>query len=370
MKPIRAFTKDDIPQVVDMFRRLLLDEDPSRRALPMTVLPEYFEQIFFHNPWYDDTLPSLVYQAESGKIIGFLGVVQRPMTLGDRPIRVAISFHFMVEPESRSSMAGVKLLKAFFSGPQDLSLTDGSGDKGRRVWEGVGGTTALLYSQRWIRILRPTQEAVNLLSKHSWLGKYKVLSPITQTLSALSGIADSAVMGVLPNYFPTLDSDNLEEELDIETFLTHLPDFSKTEALRPVYDKYSLSWLLEQAAQIKLYGSFKKVLVRNARCEVIGWYIYYLNPGELSWVLQFAARKESVSVILDHLFCHARLHGAVAVTGRLYPRYMQELSDKHCFFSRIGGWVLIHSNDNELIHVIQRGDAFLTGLEGEWCLLF
>ena len=80
-----------------MFQRLLLSDGPSLRDLSSAALPDYFEQVFFHSPWHDEELPPLVYQESDGRIIGFLGVVSRRMSLRDRPIRMAISFHLMVE---------------------------------------------------------------------------------------------------------------------------------------------------------------------------------------------------------------------------------------------------------------------------------
>ena len=364
MKAVRPFIKDDIPQVVHMFRRLLLGDDQGRRLLSPAELPEYFEQIFFHNPWYDEEIPSLVYQSGEGKIIGFLGVAPRPMMLRSRPIRMAISFHLMVEPESRNSLAGVQLLKSFFSGPQDLSITDGAGEVGRKVWEGVGGTTAFLYSQRWIRILRPSQFVIDRL------GRRMAYPRAVQALSPLCNLTDAAAAKFLPDFFPKLTSRCTEEDLDADTLLTHLPHFTMTRALQPVYDDLSLQWVLKHAEQMAFYGSLKKVLVRDQHGNVIGWYLYYLKAGKTSTVLQLAARQNTFNEILDHLFDHARRHGATSLIGRLEPQYIQELSDKYCCFNRFGSWTLIHSNNSELLHVIQRGDAFLTGLEGEWCLLF
>src|SRR4029434_7255406 len=115
---------------------------------------------------------------------------------------------------------------------------------------------------------------------------------------------------------------------------------------------------------------FKTALVRDYSREVIGWFMYYLKPGGASTVFQFAARKGAVNAILDSMFNHAWRGGSSSITGRLYPQYMQELSDKRCYFHRVGGWVLVHSNNDKWLDVIQRGDAFLTGLEGESCLLF
>ena len=364
MTPISPFTKDDIPQVAEMYQRLLLQDNPSQRGLTSQALPDYFEQILFHNPWYDEELPSLVYRGNSGQIIGFLGVTPRPMLWQGQAIRAAISYHLMVEPESRASLAGVRLLKTFFAGPQDLSLTDGAGDVGRKVWEGVGGATARLYSQRWTRILRPTQLAL------SRLGRSTPFAPVAQALAPLGTLSDAAIARLLPQFFPPLMSQCSEEELDATTFLCCLPKFVQNRALQPVYDEYSLPWLFQQAAQMSFHGDLKKVQVRDPRGDVIGWYLYYLRPGETSLVLQLAAKKNAFPELLDHLFAHARRHGAAALIGRLEPQYMQELTEKHCFFHRMGSWTLIHSKHPELLHVVQRGDAFLTGLEGEWCLLF
>jgi hypothetical protein len=364
IKPIRPFTTKDIPQVADMFQRLLLSDGPSRRDLPPAALPDYFEQLFFHSPWHDEEIPPLVYQESDGRITGFLGVVSRRMLLRDRPIRMAISFHFMVEPESRSSMAGIQLLRRFFSGPQDLSLTDGAGNIGRKVWEGVGGATALLYSQLWTRILQPTQHVADLLARR------KILAPVARALSPLCHLADTAARRALPRYFPEELTQYSEEELDVETLLHYLPQFSKFWALRPVYDDCSLRWLLAHADRMKHCGDFKKVVVRDSRRDIVGWFMYYLKPGGTSVVFQFVARKNATKEILDYLYNHAWRHGSAAITGRLYPRYMHELSEKLCYFHRNGSWVLVHSNNDELLNVIHRGDAFLTGLEGESCLLF
>lgn len=364
VNPISPFTKDDIPAVAEMFQRLLLQENPSQRGLAPNALPDYFEQVLFQNPWYDEELPSLVYRDSSGQIIGFLGVTPRPMRWQGQPIRAAVSYHLMVEPERRASLAGVQLLKTFFAGPQDLSLTDGASEVGRRVWEGVGGATAMLYSQRWTRILRPSQWAV------SRLGRQKRFARVARTLTPFCSLLDAAAARVLPQLFPPSTSQLAEQELTAETFLTHLPKVCLNRSLQPVYDEDSLPWLFKQAAQMKMSGTFRKVQVSDPQGEVIGWYLYYLKPGEVSLVLHLAAKKKAFPALLNHLFAHARRHGAAALVGRMEPLHMQELTDQSCVFHRMGSWTLIHAKNPELLHAIQRGDAVLTGLEGEWCLLF
>lgn len=364
MKAIRPFSKDDIPQVVDMFQRLLLRNTEGGRLQSRELLPDYFEQIFFHNPWYDEEITSLVYENASGRIIGFLGVTPRPMLMRHHPIRMAISLHFMVEPESRTSLAGIQLLKSFFAGPQDISLTDGAGKVGREVWEGLGGVTTYLYSQRWARILKPSQFVVSQLAKRT------SFASLASVMTPLCRLFDAGTTKLVPKYFPRLNSKYSEEELDIGTLITYLPRLAGNRAIQPVYDDHSLQWIFSHARQMHSYGALQSVLVRDEIGEVVGWYLYYLKSGDMSTVIQIVARKNSFNEILDHLFEHARRHGATALIGRLEAQYIQELSDKYCWFDRFSGWTLIHSQNFEVLHAIQRGDAFLSKLEGEWCLQF
>src|SRR6266540_3693759 len=165
MKSVRPFTKNDIPQVVKLFQKVFFNN--GQTAPSSSKLDAYFEEMFFHTPWTErgtekgtdegdeEEITSLVYETGDGAIIGFIGIIPRRMLLHGRPIRAATSMHFMVEPGSRSTLAGVQLLKTFFSGPQELSLTDSAGAVGRKIWEGLGGATALAYSINWTRLLRP-----------------------------------------------------------------------------------------------------------------------------------------------------------------------------------------------------------------------
>jgi len=47
-----------------------------------------------------------------------------------------------------------------------------------------------------------------------------------------------------------------------------------------------------------------------------------------------------------------------------------ELAALGCGFGRDGPWVLIHSRRPEILPAVERGDAFLSRLDGEWWLSF
>ncbi|HKE32633.1 MAG TPA: hypothetical protein VKD65_12970 [Candidatus Angelobacter sp.] len=370
MKQIRPFVRDDIPQVADLHQQVFgIRGKPAQRPLSPELLQayaDYFEEIFFRNPWYDEALPSLVYQEPAGRIVGFLGVMPRPMLLNGQSIKAALSSQFIVAPESRP--VGMLLLKAFFAGPQDLSLTDEANSISRKLWEKLGGTIALLYSNHWTRPLRPSRFAVSLLS--SFFQESKPWSYLVSASRPICNLADTIAVRKLPRYFQVPVPRVSAKDLKMETLLTYLSEFSNTRSLWPAYDDRSLKWLIKVIAQKELLGALRITAVHNDKREMIGWYLYHLKPGGTSTVLQIVARDNSMNEVLDHLFYDAWRQDSVAVSGRLDPRFAREVSDKYCLFNYGRPWVLIHSHNSDLLQTFRDGDAMLSKLEGEWCMRF
>ena len=128
--------------------------------------------------------------------------------------------------------------------------------------------------------------------------------------------------------------------------------------------------MLDQAARKKRHGELRSRAALGSKRQLIGWYLYYLNAGGVSEVVQIAARDGCFDQVLQQLMADAWRNGATALHGRVEPRFLQELSDRHCWFRREGPWTLIHSRHAEIVAIIQQGDAFLSRLEGEWWLRF
>ena len=351
---VRTFQDTDIPSVAKLYAETFASD-----AMPeQSRIAAYFRELFFENPWRETGLQSFVYEENDGHIAGFVGVLPRRLLANGRPIVAVITLHFMVEPTSRTRLAGIELCRRVFQGPQDLTITDGASDLGRKVWEGLGGSKALLYSFYWIRPLRPTQYLMSRLSSRKYLSAAKYVSlPFCRSADAIiTRFAPSRLKAKTPG-----------PDLDIQTYLHFLPIFAKDAYILPEYEPRTLEWLFRRAADRTDVGKFYKIVVRNAKQETIGWYLYYLVSGGTSTVVQLAGTQDSVKEVLDHLFYHAWVGGSLAVSGRLHPLFVQQLSDKHCFFDRRGPWVLVHSRQPEILHAILQGSAFLTRLEGEWC---
>lgn len=362
MSSVRRFVEEDIPRVADLHRRVFRTAEPTATGC-MEAYRRYFSEVFLNNPCGDDALASLVCEDGSGNVVGFLGVIPRRMLFNGRPILMAVCSQFVVEPAKRGQV-GLRILKRCFEGPQDLSITDEAGDNTRKIWEWCGGATALPYSIHWTRPLRPARVAL------AFLEKGKALAAFAAASAPAAWIVDALATRLAQSPFHLSPPRGSRESLDETVLLACLPEFAADRSLRPDYDDRSVKWVLERAAQREGHGHFRKVLVRDEEREIIGWYLYYVNRGGTGEVLQIAAKAHAVHQVLDHLLDDASRQGAIALSGRLEPAFAQELSEKYCLLYRRGHWMLIHSKKPELLHAIQRGDAFLTRLEGEWCLRF
>jgi hypothetical protein len=355
MSRIRPFVLADVSNVAALHETVFAEVS----HLSTETRRRYFQRVFLENPWYDHTLPSLVDEGENGRIVGFLGVLPRRMSWNGRPVTVAISSQFMVAPSDRG-VPGFLLLKTFLAGHQDLSMTDGASHESVKIWKAAGGTESPMHSIHWTRPLRPLQYGLSFVSARA---------PLLRAAGPLCAVVDAIATHKRRSPF-RLTTRASGEALTVDLILDYADQFVPRAALRPDYDRASLTWLLEMAEQKASSGDLRKVLVRNAANEVIGWYLYYLTRRGSSEVLQIAGRPDNLGEVLEHLFYHAWREGALAVSGRLEPTFLDALRAKHCLFHGRGSPVLIHSRRRDLVDAVRCGDAFLTRLDGEWWMPF
>ncbi|MGH8641472.1 MAG: GNAT family N-acetyltransferase [Burkholderiales bacterium] len=360
MATIRVLAEDDVPAVAALFRRVY----PDQRWTSPAACESYIREPLFNNPWCDFQLPSWVAE-ENGRIAGFYGVMPRWMTLRGRPLRAAVACHYMVDPDCRNGLMALQLAQACLSGPQDLTIADGASDMSRRLWIGIGGAVPLLYSLHWTRPLLPARFALSLLEKRSAL-------PRALTLAArpLGDLADALATRLRPNRFYRENREGADDALDPATVLAHLPEVLRGSALQPVYSERMLACLLERTARKARHGTLRARAVRDGEQRVLGWYLYYAQPGGVGEVIQLAARESSCDRVLQRLLADAWQHGVAAVHGRLDPRFTQALSVRHCWLRTDGAWTLVHSRHADVLEAFQQGCAFLSRLEGEWWLEF
>jgi len=354
---IRRFVEEDIPQVARLHRTAFRLANPPALA----AYRDYFRSVFIENPAGNGPLPSLVYDEGRGRIVGFVGLVPRRLVVGDQSYQAVVSSQFIVDPARRAGMVTVSLAKACLEGAQDLSISDEATDAARRIWEALGGATALFLSMYWTRPLRPAQLAMSCLRQR------RTLAGVAAAASPLARAADALAARFPGSHFRQCKPAASDSDLDAQTILRHAPEFCHRNVLRAKYDKCTLQWLLDRAGRRGAGGRLLKAVVRKDR-EVLGWYVCHLDDEGLADVAELAATPSSIHDVLDLLFYRAWQQGAIAVTGRLDPRFVQALSDKYCFFHRRGPWVLINAKRPELVQRFQTGHTCFSRLDGEWSL--
>lgn len=348
---VRAFRPADIPAVIDLRRRCFPFDTPP----PAARLERDLVGLFFDNPWRDPELPALVYEGAQGRVIAFLGVVPRPMSLGGVPIRAAVTRRLMVDPAHRG-VAALRLLQSVLTGPQDLSLADSATGASRVLWARLGGTTAVLYSIDWFQPIAPARAALGCLS---YMTRSRALDLIARTAGRA---ADAALRHLPGSPFRRVPTRFSGEALSEAELLVCLGDSADAYTLSPGYTPSSLAYLLTMLEG--RFGRLRMVAVRDG-AERIGWYVYGLNRQGIAQVARVAASPGRLSHVVDHLADDAFRHGGAALLGRLEPRLLGELRDPLCIM-RQAPWVLVHSRSAAVLDAIARGDAILSRMEGEW----
>lgn len=358
---IRPLIHQDIPKLARLHTCVAESDDYTHDQV-RTAYDKHFARIFLEHPWHDDRFPSLVNEESDGRITGLLAVMTRAMAFKGRQITMAVSSRLTVDPECRSKLAGVQLMKTFLNGPQELSVADLGNRTSQKLWHTMGGTTSSLYSLNWSRLLRPCG---SILSK---IRRRKMLNPFGILATPFGKLADRILARSSNSPFAFESPSGQIDDLNPTSFVKYLPRFTQHDVLAPTYDHRSAEWIFARLGNMWDHGDVYKVLVRNGCNDVIGWYIYNLEPGEFGEVAQIAATDQTIHEVLRHLFFHAWSNGAVGLMGRLQPRFMHAFSDLSCRFHCTDEVALIHASNPEIVHAFETGNAFLTALEGEHCL--
>ncbi|MGP0020269.1 MAG: amino acid adenylation domain-containing protein [Candidatus Sulfotelmatobacter sp.] len=357
---VRPFVEADLRPVADLWWNFLRH---GKGPAPPAVRSYFSDLYFTDHPLIDDALPSLVYEDKNGKIVGFLGVIRRKMSTCGQSIRAAFGGNFVVHPEARCTAAGLELLKAYMAGDQDLSLTDSANNLSRMLMERLGFRTIVPFSMSWARPLRPSHYAVHAVS--STMGP-ALSASLKFAAKPFCSVVDAVASRFTP--FRRTESNLHAAELEVETLLQCLTDSRGDFSLWPEYDVHSLSWLLAFMKKAHPHEDLRKVVVRDDRQKIVGWYIYYVKAGAVGQVVQIGGDRKFTKDVLDHLFYDAWKHGAIAVHGVVRSDLMPDFWEKGCFFTCRSGWTLACSSNPELLEFLERGDAFLSRLDGEWCL--
>jgi hypothetical protein len=357
---VRPLAEADIPQVADLYWNYMR----RRNGSTPPALLAFLRELYFTNPFTDSAIPSLVYEGKNGRIVGFLGAIVRKMSVCGQTIKVVFGGNLVVHPEFRSGLAAGRLLGTIMATDHDLSMTDSANDISRKILERMGFRTVPALNIHWARPLRPSHYALYIMFRSTG----PVFASLKFAAKPFCTLADSMAARLSGSPFRQTKSRLHGAELDVETLLQCIVEFRNGYSVWPEYDVHSLQWLLSFMERRPTRGDLRKVVVRDDSQKILGWYIYYVKPGAVGEVVQIGGDPKLTKDILDHLFYDAWEHGIIALHGVVDSRRMADFSDQGCFFTCRGGWTLATSRKPELIKLLERGEGFLSRLDGEWSM--
>jgi hypothetical protein len=253
---------------------------------------------------------------------------------------------------------GLLLTRAYMSGPQELSVTDGATWEMRRLWTRLGGSVWPLTSITWTKVFAPLSTVAAYFESRR---RPVRAIPGRGAVRLLDRVAALPVQRWVRPPVPSSTSEPLRPDAIIE----HLDALSAGYGVRPDYDETYVRWLLDDMGAVTSRGPLNARLVRGERGDVLGWYVAYVPPGGIAEAMQVAAKPVSAAVVLDDLCAHCAASGAAAVRGRLDPWLFDAVSERR-WTLRSGSLVLIHTREEALTRAILAGESYLTRMDGEW----
>lgn len=351
-------TSADVPQIP---RLLATEQGPLAESpsISRAVIENLMPPLFIDTPHADPQMPGLVSIDDDGRLTGMIGRIARQMEFRGQPIRAAVACELFVDPAHRSKMLGVKLLKQVMAGPQDLLISDIANETSRKIWTGLGGSIATWYGLTWVKVLQPAQFALSILcekrfGKLLWAGR-----PLASLTDRVLGQKLGALTRLGPE--PPLESESLTPELFLDLF----PQFTESDELRPIYDRETIDWIWPRLDFLYAAGPSVQRLVKSPAGEPLGWYVYQMTDRRIVRVAQIVAFPKTIGSVLDHLLHEVAQRGAIAVTGRIIPRFVQTFVDRSCVIRGRRSHTLVHARDPQLLEAFTTGRAFLSLFESE-----
>ncbi len=350
MTPIRTLEHEDLPAVSALWSDFV-NWDPTDS---MPGLVGFFSRILIENPFADPEMPSLVYEDSHDGVVGVICSHPRRFVFGERAVRAACFGPIVIDPAHRGKGLATQLLRRFLEGPQDLTFNDRTIDQVHAIWGDLGGITDTTASIGWSCMLAPAGYAASVLTRRT-VGRHK--PPAGEFLSIIDAPARRRL-------HPPPRSGAVEP-LTNDALLDLLPQLQQQFPLRPAYDDAYLSWLFPTMEAVDLGDDLVRRLVRGEDGRPAGAYIMYVSVHGKAYVMQVAADRENLSVVLDHLMHDAATHGAVDIRGRMEPYLLPHLRTRKCRLVR-EDWVGVQAQDPTIINAALSGHALLSRMDGEW----
>lgn len=361
MVEIRPFRVGD-EEAVGLLHRRVWQPESADSSQESERYASWLRDTFLRHPWGESGIHSLV--AESGeRVIGFMGVLPRPLRLGSQSLFAAVSSQLVVSPDERASLAGLSLIKAFFAGPQDVSIADEANTPARRIWEAAGGSTASITSVGWTTLLRPVQYGLSRASKRpglGWMRHTGLLASVADSMVSKRWLQSSKRMAL----GTTLMTEGGDDDLLSWFEDRRSADVGRTDPLKPRYDETSLRWLMDR---LRSSGQAVRIgIVRDRKETPVGCFVYREEKSQDAEVLLLQSSSRLADQTFAWLVRDAADRNISSLSGRMQPDFVEPISYARSVLRSPPRWTLFHTGLDIVASQFREGRTQLSRLEGEF----
>ncbi len=307
--------------------------------------------------------PSLVFE-QDGDVHGFVLVGCQPVVFSGERLWSASTSHLMVDPNARSSLAAVHLLRAVIEGPQDLVFVDRSNTAGRVALQAAGFEQLPASSLRWRKVLQRGTARSQQLASRTRIS----ISRATDVAQQGERLAGRLLRRSLHAELPESPRGISIEELTTEHVADNLSNMLTAADLHPDFSDIGHlehTWRLIERSRPN--SSIIAHAVLNPRGRTLGWYIMDINEFGHAEVVQMMAVDAHRRTVLLQALTQAQINNAVIVEGRLPLDLIYPASDLGCTVTSSEA-TSIHTSKPKLLDCFQQGRALLSPLEGEFLI--
>lgn len=356
MAHLRPLTSTDIPDVARLFHKVF-------NGGKGTVSPEvvsYLRALYVDHIACAADIPPLVYLDQEDRILGFIGRHAIPFARGEEPLRAALCSTIMVDADARDPLAGARLLRGAFDGPQDFTFTESALDVSLHMWRSAGAVPIAGHSLDWLYPIRPVTFAVEITGKRHRLSP--VLRPLAKAADRLVGRFTKPEMVAAPRQ-RTAAGQSEVSVTSADDFTNHFQALVGRFPLQPKWRTEQLRALVAEASAKQKFGQPVFGSVHKAG-RLLGAFFYHVRPGGVARVVQLLALPGAESEVFSHLLNHASDMQASAVRGRVQPFLMDCMLGRRVVLLNAAS-TLVHTRNPELMAELSQGQGFLNGLAGE-----
>lgn len=349
---VRPMRSADMPAVARLFLKIFRAAD--KPASP--DLRNYLATLALASPSYHETMGTQVYEQQDGRIRSALLAVPMRFVACGTILPGRLLGVFMTDADKEAAGAA-QLILALRPRRTDFAFCDSASPTSRNHLLAIGGKPIPVQNLEWVRSFRLFGAVAGRFSERFLHGRRLGLPLLARPFDAL-------LRRLLPGQGTEPVTASVSQ-MSLPSFLEHAPRLIAHYAVRPLWEREELSWLVSLAVQNTRLGTFAIRSVIDRTGAVIGSFVYYAARGRTAHVLNVLSLPGQEPVVLDAMFRHLDDTGHVEARGRAQLALMAGLSLQRWLVFRHRAFAMVLTRVPEINDAVARGDVYVGGLAGE-----